>query len=85
MRCGGGFVIYEIWGGDFCKLNVLKFGIDLKNFCYFGIKTFDALSTPSFVTKFIEHIYRTGDVITKITFVTASFPSISNYSALFSH
>ena len=24
MRCGGGFVIYEIWGGDFCKLKRTK-------------------------------------------------------------
>jgi len=54
MRCGGDFVIYEIWGAISVSRwaisagqNILKWLIDSKNnICYSGIKAFDARSTP---------------------------------------
>jgi len=63
-RSGGDFVIYEIWGAISASRgaiaagwNVLQFeSIPKNNFCHFGIKTFDVLSTLGFVTKFIEHM-----------------------------
>jgi len=65
MPCGGDFVIYEIWGrfrfpgGRFLQVKTYS-NVELIpkkiNICYFGIKAFDARSTPWFVTKLIKHI-----------------------------
>ena len=63
---GGDFVIYEIWGAISVSRGAIS-ASRLKhtqmlnwfqkiNICYFGIKAFDARSTPWFVTKVIKHI-----------------------------
>jgi len=64
MRCGGDFVVYEIWGaisvsrGAILQVKTYT-NVELippKKFCYFEINAFDAFSTPWFVTKVIKHI-----------------------------
>jgi len=51
-------VDFSVHGDDFCRLKHTQMltWFQKNNICYFGIKAFDARSTPWFVTKLIKHI-----------------------------